>query len=387
MKIKDVLIGAILCLFTTGLFFFNFKKDVIWPPWFYLSCLISVFLTIDIIMSKKVPRSMALLFGVIVLNGIAMFEWRPNTPIDSKALAFSLDQANSLRLLSAHATAEFLLLSMFFYFYWSKIRSFVGFGLMFGGLFNACSLILDQLILKIPSGADDIGLLGNRSAGASFTAVWIFLVLYFELNAWISVSLGVLTILISHSGISYLALISGFTALFIAKNRKHWPWIFGFFATGISLGSFVKPQWFQHISRYDAWPMFFQTYIKETNIFFGFGAGTFPYFGPYAQALNDFMTEWQDNHLLFRVIWTRAHNDWLQILIELGLVAFALSLLLYAQLLTKSLAKPRLFACLIAYGVTMIANYPIHIASGALLGFWLCFETIWGKNETILSEP
>jgi O-antigen ligase len=384
------LLNFFFFLSVIGLFFFTWDRDVLWPAWAYLSIACSLYLTgilfvtktgdvplAHFINHKKIPWDMALLFGYVLIESIFFSEWRPLTE------GFELGQKIGIRALASHLGMDFLILSWVFYSHFPKIRSPLKWGIFLGGLAHSISLIIDQLIIQSP-GIEKIGLMGNRSIGASFAVVWIFLSLHwFKKTGIVWALIGALAVLISHSGISYLALIFAFSAFFISRkpnDYRSWLWVSGLLPIGIALGSFVKEQWFHHISRYDAWPMFFKSWTSQANPLIGWGPGSFPYFGPNSQLQNNFMVEVREK-TIHGTWWQWAHNDWLQVLLEFGVIGLILSLIVYFSLLKKSFGRPAFFGGVVAFGVTMIANYPMHIAQGALLAWFLVFETIWGEEK------
>ncbi len=368
-------------------FCFDYQNDVHWPPWAMLDWILAGLITWRLIDSKKIPISAALLFGWALTQGLSFMEWRPLTqdmPFEQKA---------AIRLTAAHATVELLLLAGVFYTQWPRIRKAIALGLFFGGLLHTLFLIFDQAApLLIPSLPQELfatkGLLGNRSIGASFTVVWFFFSLHLLSTLDLSRRvrqvvfygslLAIPAVLISSSGISYLALIAGLAATALAVTPRHaWsiPRALALLASltiAVSLGSYVKPQFFEHMSRYDAWPMFMKWHWENTNMFLGAGAGTFKFYGPHIQETLHYMEgRW----------WLWLHSDWLQIICEYGFIGAALSGITYFQLVTSALKRPLLLGAVVAYGTIAVANYPFHIAITALLGFWLFFEGIWSKQE------
>lgn len=329
-------------------------------------------------MAKKIPVILSLTFGYFLINAVVMAELIPATESDDAMKNIAT------RLAASSAALELILLGIVFCLFWKWLANGIAWALYFGGLAHTISLIFDQLILRIPSGAENIGLLGNRSIGASFTCVWIFLSLHLSAEDYIFRTerkymllaaglLGGTAIAISQSGISYFAALVGIAAYFYAYNSKLWPFGLGIFGIGIAMGAHIKPQWWQHISRYDAWPLFFKHWRESAAPWFGWGAGGFSFYGPQTQIKYHFMVTETANHLT-GTWWPTAHNDWLQILLEFGAVGLALSMASFFILLKMARPKPALFACLMAYASTMVANYPLHIAHGAILGAWLIFE-------------
>ena len=65
------------------------------------------------------------------------------------------------------------------------------------------------------------------------------------------------------------------------------------------------------------------------------------------------------------------HNDWFQIFFELGIVGIFFSGLVGVCALIKSYSRPWLFSAVCAYGTAMLGNFPLHVASFAVLGVFL----------------
>lgn len=378
-------LAPILTTLIAFTFFFDVGHDVHWPPWAYLTLVIVLTLSWQLIAQKRHSLIGLVLMAYITVNGLIMMSWRPLTA----AMPFA--EKVAIRSTAAHATVEFLLLSILFITQWPKIRKPIGWGLFIGGAFHAFFLILDQiapLLIDIPSHLAPAfmtqGLLGNRSIGASFAAVWLFFGLHI-LNAWLpcgirrawlitmTVALGLGSVLISVSSISYGALIAACASLALAvasRLRMITPLMIGIIilvtVTMALAGSFIDPDWYQHISRYDAWPMFYKYFGSHDMLIFGGGAGSFKYYGPLIQEMNQYMVG---------RYWLWAHSDWLQIVLEFGYIGLALSVAFYMSLLHKAWERPLLLSAIIAYGVVMAGNYPLHIAMTGLIGWWLAFES------------
>ena len=65
------------------------------------------------------------------------------------------------------------------------------------------------------------------------------------------------------------------------------------------------------------------------------------------------------------------HNDWFQILFELGVVGFVLFSIMSVFVAIRSFDRPWLFSAVCAYGAAMAGNFPLHVASFAVLGVFL----------------
>lgn len=362
--------SALIFLASIYMFFFNFNLETSWPQWAYVSCL-------AVIASGyyfRGPIIFRALWTWIMLNAVIFSQWRPATEFVDVSEKFSV------RILAGAAAVPFLLLTYLFALHFNKIRKPLGHGLFVGGMAHAVYLIFDQLILRNASGISAIGLMGNRSLGASFTCAWIFFILsFYGLRYFFPLAIGIFAVLISQSGISYLALLLGFAAYAFSIRPKLFPWIVGLFLIASPLVVFLKPSVLDHISRFNAWPMFFEYWQDTANNFLGWGAGSFSFYGPKTQLVYDFMIERNGDSVTGRW-WTWAHNDWLQILFELGIIGFALSVLAYLKLLKMSWRRPALFGAAISFGAIMFGNYPWHAAPTSILGLWLIFEII-NKGE------
>ncbi len=354
-------------LATVYFFFFNFNQETSWPQWAYLSCFAVIALAIQ---CRRIPRIFSLLWAWFLVNAIIVSEWRPATDFADTT------QKLSLRLLAGQIAVPLALLAVFFYFTFKKLRGALGWGLYFGGFAHAFYLIFDQLILRNQTNVDTIGLMGNRSLGASFTCIWIFFILTFRGMSYFPVLVGILAVAISHSGISYLSLVLGIAAIELSYRSRAWRWIAGLSLIAGAMVIWIKPFLLFNNSRFEAWPLFFREWLDSANYFLGWGGGSFPYYGPKTQIAYNFMINDKTSGLLVGRWFLWAHNDWLQILLEFGIIGAVLSALCYFKLLKMAWPRPALFGALVAYGAIMLGNYPWHAAPTALIGLWLIFETL-----------
>ena len=95
----------------------------------------------------------------------------------------------------------------------------------------------------------------------------------------------------------------------------------------------------------------------------GMGLGTTQVFLPLIQQMNG----------IFKVhgvdLWM--HNDWLQILFELGWVGLISAMTLYFFLLVWSIRHMYLFCALLGYGFCMFGNFPLHWPITAFVGAFI----------------
>lgn len=375
------------------MFFVYYGTDQYWPPW----CLLAAMGVMGVWAARKVPSKVPLLGPVFLwvsFNALTLVEYKP-------ALDYpGIDKAQNIAVKNLAATSylEFLLLAMFFAIGYSQARKSLLWAFYLAGLLHALVLIYDQAWLHLETGTVMIGLLGNRSIGASFTVVWIFLTLHLAELMWNqgrkrlskallwSTPLGTAAVLVSKSGISYAALIVATTGAGLSLWPEFWVGVVLNAVLLVGLGTYVKPQWWTYFTggphaaagRYEAWPMFYHFWHSTFPWWFGSGLGTFKFWGPVSQML----AHYQEGRW-----WLWAHSDWFQILFELGAIGLLLALGTYLTLLFKAKTRPGLFAALLAYGSVMVGNYPFHIAPFALLGWVLVFETGWGDACTGKPPP
>lgn len=103
---------------------------------------------------------------------------------------------------------------------------------------------------------------------------------------------------------------------------------------------------------------------------FGYGTGSYLYFGVKTQVENKFMISKRNGRYEGSYnLWL--HSDWIQLLLEGGIIGILLILNIAFFLVFKSWNNPAIFACLLAYMSSMLFHYPIHYPIHALFGSWL----------------
>ncbi len=363
-------------------FFVYYDQDIIWPAWCLIVLGLAVFGIWQAVSDIEIPFVMIELAGWVAINALFLIEFKPATASPHIDIA----QIMATKSLMETALVEFLVISLVFVLFFKKLRTPLADAFYVIGLAHAVSLIIDQVIFRIPTGSAQIGFLGNRSIGASFAAVWVFFTLHYanemephrwlqnrKVVAWSSL-VGVLAVIVSSSGISYVALLLGGLALVLCHRPRLFPWAIAGFIGLVSLGGFIKPTFFRDNPRYVAWPVFWQFWKDHFDWMFGSGLGTFRWWGPAAQIEHSFnVGHW----------WLWAHNDWLQIYFELGAIGLGCALFFYGDVLLKTVSRPWLFAAAIAVGVTMLGNYDLHVPQFALFIWFLSFESLVGDEDAV----
>jgi hypothetical protein len=128
---------------------------------------------------------------------------------------------------------------------------------------------------------------------------------------------------------------------------------------------------FNSSNRFDLYRINFIEWLLRGNIFTGDGTGTFPMFGIASQIKHQVMVgSW--------AIWL--HNDWLQILIESGIIGLGIALLFSIVFIIKLWNRPYLLACLLSFMGSMVFNYPVHYSVHALFLVYLIAEAFKGNT-------
>lgn len=108
------------------------------------------------------------------------------------------------------------------------------------------------------------------------------------------------------------------------------------------------------------------------NVVTGFGAGTLRVLYPIIQ-MTDPTNSWPSTYILW------LHNDWVQMLMEQGLLGFSAFLYLVYSMF-KRRREPGFQAVCAAFGGVMFTNFPFHMAPHALFGVLLVHAAFRGND-------
>jgi O-antigen ligase len=147
----------------------------------------------------------------------------------------------------------------------------------------------------------------------------------------------------------------------------------GFLGSVVVVALWKIPDFFHSSGRFQIWKADLDWLFKNGYWFSGTGLGTYFMFGPHVQ------TEYHIGEGNW--FWV-AHNDWLQVFFELGLVGFLLYLLLFCATLIRFYKPTRAYLTisLIGYGASAVFNFPSHLAPTALLGAVLVMRLRDGRS-------
>ena len=124
--------------------------------------------------------------------------------------------------------------------------------------------------------------------------------------------------------------------------------------------------------RYGIWRDAFNFYWHETHRAIGAGVGEFFFWGPQIQLHTGNSTGSNGQQALF--VWM--HNDWLQILFELGIVGLVGVVILYSFLLKNSWGKKNyLFPVVCTYGFIALTQMPLRAFPFQILGACLIMQS------------
>jgi hypothetical protein len=162
--------------------------------------------------------------------------------------------------------------------------------------------------------------------------------------------------------------MASFVALFI--HSFLWTWNnrrgLAMFVTGGLLALLVLIPRFTVAERLmprirDAWSPTFAHWVHHGNFFVGFGPWSFQWL-----AVSEKIGSWP-------MLWV--HNDWLQILFELGAIGLSLSLIAYARTLWLVRADARAFSIMVCLGFGMFVYSPLQYFVVQYLMFYVVLRS------------
>lgn len=349
--------------------FFHLGNDVHWSRWcvFEFGCL----LTICWHLKNHIHWSAVLAFFVTSMNCIYFGFWRKNYLYEESYRSVEITEVQNLANQSFVAMS-FMCLAI--YLNRERLHTLL-ISLTFVHLINSFLSIIYFLTgfsFLWDKTMPLIGLFGNSSMGACFAAM---LIPYFLHNfmdfwkLWIAPLVSALILIyLSQSSVAYImAFVGCISYLFFVWREKLWVKSLSCsFLLGLCFlaGPLFDYQFFRfmQIDRIKSiWPFYFNWWWDQGHFLMGQGFGSFMSFGPGIQMHYKFQLDRGLN------VWL--HNDWLQILFELGFLGLLSYLVLAGFCLVKSIGEKRyeLTSCVIVYILFMAGNYPTQLP---LFGFF-----------------
>lgn len=229
------------------------------------------------------------------------------------------------------------------------------------------------------------GAMGNPSMSISFmvVALPVAAAQIFPKYRWALFSMVGLSVLLSKSAIAL--------GLYICVLIMHMCiiWLPAIMPIGLILYFIKGAEFFSSSLRLEMWRLFMGVWKNNpANWLWGMGYGTF---GVFSQNIQRALADPANGELARKSFglseqinahadhwWVWLHNDWLQIIFELGVVGIVLCVATYLLAVKRIWdrgERPELYSLLL-YGACMLMNYPTHVHLSALFGAWILFYSL-----------
>jgi O-antigen ligase len=232
-----------------------------------------------------------------------------------------------------------------------------------------CYIDALYLILTFFTQSEPIGFLNVHSIDASFVAALWPMVAFrdrFVSSRYLDLGIKavpVLAVLLSGGATGFVILFVVTAVYFMArKDTRRAAALILPIATGsaAALGYWLLgPALYRSPGRLGIWEVALTWWTENSDIWFGQGVGSFVIYGPHIQIVKKFLI---GKYFLWM------HNDWAQILFELGIAGFVSVATLYLLMLWRSVRTPWLLATLVGYGVFGFFQMPLRMFIPALFG-------------------
>lgn len=223
--------------------------------------------------------------------------------------------------------------------------------------FGILGIITTVMILFSSNPSGQAPIFDNASMTGCFIAITLFL-LPKQLFK-IAFPFALLAVLLIKASTPLMCIGGGF----IIKYRKNkWMWMA---LSVVPIFMYFKQPtegWFHSSGRTWIWKIAMNWLVEHEKLLFGSGLSTTTVLLPMIQVENK-----QEHNQWF--FWL--HNDFLQIMFELGIVGLSAFLVMCTNAIYIIRHNERLLPAVVAYGLCMITNFPLHLPIHALLGFLL----------------
>lgn len=166
--------------------------------------------------------------------------------------------------------------------------------------------------------------------------------------------------------------------LFVVVSSGYWAkngWLFGLRQLVVMtplfvVGYYLNPaQFFTTTGRWHIWTETLSWWWSSGKLWFGLGTG----------ALDTILRHKLSTDPHYKtVIW--AHNDYLQVLFDNGIVGLCFLLIALVKTLEKSFSRPWLFSACMGYAATALFNFPMHVPLHAMVGLLLVWM-VWCTED------
>lgn len=213
----------------------------------------------------------------------------------------------------------------------------------------------------------EFGMSGSRSMDMTICAMILpSILLRKESLKWYEMLNGfiVLTAMFITKGSTVFFMLIGIVACYLAFYKK-WKEIVIAVLAIVTVGVIInKGEFLYHIDRTEQWALLMSWWNNHAEVFFGTGLGTFQWLGPEIQNKSKDLFVWM-------------HNEYLQIIFEMGYVGFGLTIALSIVCLKRSLNRPWLFSTCVAILISFVTQFPLRVFLSEifiLLIIRLCLE-------------
>lgn len=245
------------------------------------------------------------------------------------------------------------------------------------------------------------GFLGNPSMSISFTVA----VLPVAIAQTTSASRILVLLLVAAAAyLSKSSMAVGMIAvalgIYLMLRHKYWlvfmtglPLVFGYLSMGKTM--------FSSGLRFEMWNLFMRIWANNpANWPWGMGYGTF---GVFSRNIQHSLADPEKGEEVRKLLglssavnprndhwWVWLHNDWLQLIFDIGIVGLTLGVATYLVAVNSLWRKKDLsvLASLLLYGILMVFNYPTHVHVSSLFGAWLMLVALlkFTEDQPIYTE-
>lgn len=193
---------------------------------------------------------------------------------------------------------------------------------------------------------------------------------WMKILAW---GLTLVGILMTESSVP-IGVFAAVTFVLIVKSRKSFFVSVALIASIAIISYFSIPDLLNSSGRFTAWGQIMEGWSKDYSHFFGSGLGT---------GFSLFKTI-QAKHYIPGIefeayMWL--HNDWLQLIFELGYIGFSAAFTFYLELVKRSWNNRALLSSLIGFGAAGMLNYPMRLPIHAVTLLFTCWLILQGGTH------
>jgi len=228
------------------------------------------------------------------------------------------------------------------------------------------------------------GLCRNTSADGTLLAIMVPFIFSWasrrKLSAHLIVLIPLIAILLTKSSVGIGGFILGaviYYSLRTVRIVSFKKWLFLIFIAlvimTISARIYIGSDFFDDTHRFQAWAFFMKWWAQDIDrVIFGTGFGTFWAYGPWLQYSKQFTPHLE--------IFTFMHNDWFEILFEIGVIGFILAFWQYLRGLVNT-SRIEIFTSMVVLGACAFFNMPFKYPLSCGICFLILSMAISKEKE------